>query len=107
MALRASRPLMKAFGPWDTRMFGDMMRPYNWYEMRDGYMAHSIVGFAEDHQGNNMLPAKSNWVRFKRGYGMFLFFWLLGWSEYICHMGHKTPGCPWSTHYDPSRERAF
>lgn len=91
----------------DPRLFGDMIRNFNQKENTDGYIAHSIFQCFEDFQGNNAIYTKSFWLKFKRVYGFLLFFWFAGWAEYFCHMSHKTPGCPWGTHYDPSRERAF
>jgi len=91
----------------DPRMFGDMLRNYNIKENTDGYIAHSAFAWQEDFQGNSRLAEVPFRTKFKRSYGLLLFFWLAGWAEYFCHMSHKTPGCPWSSHYDPSRERSF
>ena len=125
LALKSTKPVLSSYGPWDFRQFGmterrhahahttthgntgEAARNFNTRELHQGYQAHSPMVFGSDHMGNPNWHNLTWFVKIQRVYGPMAFFWFIGWLCYYFNLSVKSPGCPWSVDYDPSRERSF
>eukprot|EP01061_Rhynchopus_euleeides_P017998 TRINITY_DN2978_c0_g1_i1.p3 TRINITY_DN2978_c0_g1~~TRINITY_DN2978_c0_g1_i1.p3 ORF type:complete len:116 (+),score=24.10 TRINITY_DN2978_c0_g1_i1:53-400(+) len=107
LALKPTLPKAATYGKWDTRLIGEMVRPFNWRELPDGYHSHLPMGWIENSQGKASMYAQSFSTKFFRGYVLLAFTWFFGWGTYYINLSERSAGCPWSTDYDPSRERSF
>eukprot|EP00754_Rhynchopus_humris_P036367 Rhum_TRINITY_DN18503_c0_g1::Rhum_TRINITY_DN18503_c0_g1_i1::g.167469::m.167469 len=107
LALKSTKPVLSAYGPWDFRQFGEATRNFNFRELHQGYQAHGAMQFGADWMGNPNWHNLSLAVKIQRCYGPMAFFWFIGWACYYFNLSVKSPGCPWSVDYDPSRERSF
>eukprot|EP01060_Flectonema_neradi_P039631 TRINITY_DN87_c1_g1_i1.p1 TRINITY_DN87_c1_g1~~TRINITY_DN87_c1_g1_i1.p1 ORF type:complete len:115 (+),score=6.31 TRINITY_DN87_c1_g1_i1:55-399(+) len=105
--LQRTTPKQGGYTRNDPRYFINLVRPFNIRESTYGYNAHSCVQWMDDFQAQQAMWTKSQVTKFFRAYYIIWIFWSIAWAEYFVHMGHKTPGCPWSSKYDPSRQRSF